>query len=473
MQSTSLKGILDWSRLIVNGLIEELVGWLLQCVYLSKLAMLLLPQAQLVWPSFFMAVTVTPPLMLMQSSREHLAPWKGSLLAAGIVLSVLFARMAIFDIVQALVSSHPSEGLLLGTLVLVAAAGCAPLYYRFYTHSASARRSMALAVAFGTLLCFLRPPLPIRGMAKCPSLPAGLCPRLWDERHVPDHEVDDLEMYGMGWTRREHWPLWLLIASVMTGLAAVTSPTPVQQSVASRLLWGTLGGLSVGTYLGLEFFPEQDALQVLCVISSVVGCGILVMIQVPSGYGVSGMPFVLVVLWGLLYFAMFVLQAELKLPPVPPGMLRLFPDTPQLLEKERKDTGRAAVEAIFAAQGLLIAFAFKLKVSQALRVGGSHIPGPSASSWDPRAPGHGGYITSGSASLRAYCGPGGLSAMFSTMVSPRVFDRMAGMMRMTGAGGLMLRRLSAEGLEWIPTTGNVITLFTFLLCLSLNSYFTG
>jgi len=148
----------------------------------------------------------------------------------------------------------------------------------------------------------------------------------------------------------------------------------------------------------------------------------------------------------------------------------LFPDTPQLIEIERRATTRAAVLAIYAAQALLISFAFKLKINRVLQ---PNIPGPTGSAWDPRKDSYGGHLNSGSPSLYAFCGPGGLNAMFSTMASPKVFDRLAGMMKMSGAGGLMLKRLSAEGLSWVPTAGNLITIFCFVLCLFLNSYFTG
>ena len=52
-----------------------------------------------------------------------------------------------------------------------------------------------------------------QGGAKCPHLPFGLCPRIWDSAHVPEHELDDAAIYGSGLGRREHWPSWLLVRS--------------------------------------------------------------------------------------------------------------------------------------------------------------------------------------------------------------------------------------------------------------------
>ena len=53
-----------------------------------------------------------------------------------------------------------------------------------------------------------------RGGAKCPKLPLALCPRLWDERHVPLHEPEDVEIWGRGLSRTDHWPRYLLFAQI-------------------------------------------------------------------------------------------------------------------------------------------------------------------------------------------------------------------------------------------------------------------
>lgn len=69
-----------------------------------------------------------------------------------------------------------------------------------------ATRTLAITALTGLLLALLQPPLPLRGGARCPKLPLSLCPRLWDERHVPMHSAEDVEVWGTGLARREHWP---------------------------------------------------------------------------------------------------------------------------------------------------------------------------------------------------------------------------------------------------------------------------
>lgn len=257
--------------------IGDVPAYVLQCAYAAKLSMLLLPEARLTVPVLGVLLAASPPLLLHQAGaaeRERLErpgrprrlpAWQGAGLAALVVLSVVAARFAIFDIVQFVVdrrpaggwlgrgrarreegwgslpgrdgrrggaachcaaalpasrltwgtrlegwrgsqrthihprlaaSLHPAEALVAGILVLCMALGCLPLVHRYYPHSLTAKRALLLAGALAALLALLRPPLPVGGGAECPDLPLGLCPRLWDAGHVPEHEEDDVAIWG-------------------------------------------------------------------------------------------------------------------------------------------------------------------------------------------------------------------------------------------------------------------------------------
>ncbi len=67
-----------------------------------------------------------------------------------------------------------------------------------YKHSQVGNRLLVCLVLGGGLLAALQPPLPLRGGAHCPRLPLALCPRLWDERHVPLHDSEDAEVGDEG-----------------------------------------------------------------------------------------------------------------------------------------------------------------------------------------------------------------------------------------------------------------------------------
>lgn len=106
--------------------------------------------------------------------------------------------------------------------------------------------------------------MPIRGGARCPQLPLSLCPRLWDERHIPIHGTEDVEMWGRGLSRKEHWSRWMLVAACLLGAGSATLGGAAVRSVASRLVLAVVSGLLLGSYLALEVVPEQAALQVRC-----------------------------------------------------------------------------------------------------------------------------------------------------------------------------------------------------------------
>ena len=54
------------------------------------------------------------------------------------------------------------QGLVLGVLLLLVAAGCQPLIFRHFGHSFVAKRLVAVTAAAGVLLVLLRPPMPVK-----------------------------------------------------------------------------------------------------------------------------------------------------------------------------------------------------------------------------------------------------------------------------------------------------------------------
>ncbi len=80
--------------------------------------------------------------------------------AALVVAAVLNARLALFDIMRAVLGGRPPAAVLLGALLLAVAAGCAPIAVLQFPTAAGARRALALAASAGALLLLLRPPIP-------------------------------------------------------------------------------------------------------------------------------------------------------------------------------------------------------------------------------------------------------------------------------------------------------------------------
>ena len=71
-------------------------------------------------------------------------------------------RFALFDALAWLSGRPPSEGLLIGAVILALAGGCAPLVLRFYAQDSGLRRVLLLAGTLGLMLVLLQPPLPIQ-----------------------------------------------------------------------------------------------------------------------------------------------------------------------------------------------------------------------------------------------------------------------------------------------------------------------
>ncbi len=221
------------------------------------------------------------------------------------------------------------------------------------------------APAAGILLILLRPPLPITGGARCPKLPLALCPRLWDQRHIPMHDTDDVAIWGAGIARREHWPKWLLMAACTLGATSVAGPNTISKSVLARLGLGTASGLLVGMYLALEVVPGQELLQALLVAASMLVVAFIALVLAPLAKAPAILPF-LGVLWAGTFAATMLLQSALT-PPDLGATMRLFPDNILLAEAEREASVRSSLLGVFAAHSLLLAFTLKLKMSAALR----------------------------------------------------------------------------------------------------------
>lgn len=56
--------------------IDKFTSWLLQCVFISKLSMLILPDINLVLPTLALTLSITPSLLLLESKPGHLNSWK-------------------------------------------------------------------------------------------------------------------------------------------------------------------------------------------------------------------------------------------------------------------------------------------------------------------------------------------------------------------------------------------------------------
>ena len=387
---TSALGVAAARALRGSGRIGAGWAWFLQCVHASKVSAVVLHEAHLVVPCAALLMAITAPTQLYDDSRGgaaasslsaaagrrvrgvagRMTAARGAIHAASAVLAVLYSRFAVFDVLSAALDRRPGEALLLGSLIAASALACVPLVRRHFPHSRPARRLLVAAIASGIVVALVAPPLPVSGGSRCPRLPFGLCPRLWDSDHRPEHEVDDVAIYGDLAGRREHWPRWLLVCSVVSGLAGLGG-----SSVAARLALALCSGAGIGAYVSLEVFPGYAAMQAAVGLATCLCLAVLAVVHAPGLAPAATPAFsALVALLPLSLLLTFAWP-----PPAPWAEDAASPD-PRLHVDAERDAGtdaRAGVLVIHCCYALAVAFSAKLRRRRKGRtpVGG----GPSAS----------------------------------------------------------------------------------------------
>lgn len=295
--ATSALGVLAALRLAARSRIPHWALWGLICAYAGKLVMVV-PTAgpSSVAPAVLSALAVTAPLLLYRRT----APGESDMSlpvavahAAAIVASAVNARYVVFDLVVFAVGSHPSEGLVLGALLIAIAGGLYPLVRRFFAHVAAVRKAVAVLFCVGALTAVLQPPTSVIGGAVCPRLPFGLCPRLWDDAHFPAHEADDAAIYGAT-DRAVQWPVWLLVAAVLMGLAAVPGGAPGSRGKRgvgpARATLAAAAAALVGLYVALQAAPDSGLLQLGVFAGSLTASGVVVLLHFPLASAPRALP---------------------------------------------------------------------------------------------------------------------------------------------------------------------------------------
>jgi hypothetical protein len=137
---TSLIGLAVVRRLFADHRIGQKAVWILTCLYSAKLAMLFLSSKSIVWVSAALLLAVSPPLLLYKMCREKsksaskMKPWQGYAHAVVVAVSVWFCRETIFDALQWWHGRPPSDGLLLGSCIVLIGLACIPIVAFHFSH---------------------------------------------------------------------------------------------------------------------------------------------------------------------------------------------------------------------------------------------------------------------------------------------------------------------------------------------------
>mmetsp|Transcript_9360 Transcript_9360/g.37930 ORF Transcript_9360/g.37930 Transcript_9360/m.37930 type:complete len:1127 (-) Transcript_9360:375-3755(-) len=434
--ATSALGVVLAGSLERTGKVTTATAWMARCVYVGKLALVMLPGSRALVPCVLVGMAATAPFALDSPTsrttraggrRARMSVARGLAHVVSLGLAMVHARFAVFDVVFAVTGHRPSDATLFGGLLLFAGAGSTPLVRRHFSHLPAFRRGLACVVTAGTALVSLRPPMPWKGEIG-----------FWyDADHVPDAEPDDVDIYGdRGDATGRGYSAWLLIATVLLGVFVASAPKPPRRGATGthatpaplRAMLSAAAGASLGLYLSVEYFPgfRGDSVVTVSLCAACALCAVfLAFTYVPSTSSPAVMPHVFatyLVCLGVAFWTQRDMYGEFDGPGAgSPG-------------REAR-IGLVGVTAGLTAQ---MAFALKLKVAAV-----SANPGANRTRTAGGARGHVGTMK-GARSSRFQPFSGRSPARFKS-----------------AGGALAQRALRAMRVGWMPVVGNISTFVTF------------
>ncbi|XP_066340031.1 uncharacterized protein [Miscanthus floridulus] len=420
---TTFLGLALVRRLYVDQRLGPKAAWILTCLYSSKLAMLFMTSRSVIWVSAVLLLAVTPPLLLYRDKSKgasKMKVWQAYFHASVIAFSAWLCRETIFEALQWWNGRPPSDGLLLGSYILLTGVACIPIVGLHFPHVQSAKRFLVLVVATGLLFVVMQPPIKLSWVYRSDFITAA---------HLSD---DDISIYGFV-ASKPTWPSWLLIATVVLTLAAVTSIIPVKYVVELRALYAVAVGITLGIYISVQYFFQAVVLYPLLVATIVSAAVFVVFTHLPSESSTRVLPWVFSFLVAL-FPVTYLLEGHLR--------SKSFADE----DEAEKFTNMLAIEGarmsllgLYAAIFMIIALEIKFELALLLREKaadrGMHGPSSRSSAFPPKA-------------------------------------RLLQQRRAHAAPTFTIKRLAAEA-AWMPAIGNVSTVLCFGICLVLNITLTG
>eukprot|EP01018_Ginkgo_biloba_P017737 Gb_19950 [translate_table: standard] len=422
--ATTVLGLALVRRLALDSRIGPKAVWILTCLYSAKLSMLFLTSKTVLWITVILLLAISPPLLLYKEKGKTAArmkPWQGFSHAGVVTMSVWYCRHTIFEALQWWNGRPPSDGLLLGFIVLLSGLACIPIVARHFSHVQLAKRVILLVVAVGVLLIFMQPPLP----------------QTWgfhsDFIHMPEQSEDDISIYGLI-AKKPSWPSWLLVATIVVSLAAVTSIIPVQYIVELRLFYAVGVGITFGIYVCAEYFLQAPILHALLVGAVTCASVFLVFTHFPSTSSPRFLPWVFALLVAL-FPVMYLVEGQLRI-----TAAESDGEEERFVALLALEGARISLLGLYAAIFMLIALEIKFELASLMREKALE-KGRMQNA-----------VTQSSGFVPKY--------------------RLLQQRRASVAPSFTVKKLAAEG-AWMPAVGNVATVLCFVMCLILNVHLTG
>lgn len=285
----------------------------------------------------------------------------------------------------------------------------------------SAKRFLVLVAAAGLLFIFMQPPVPLSWAYRSDLIRAA------------HQSSDDISIYGFV-AAKPTWPSWLLIATVLLSLAAITSAIPIKYMVELRAFYAVGVGLTLGIYIAAEYFFQSIILYPFIVATIVCASVFAVFTHLPSASSTRLLPWVFALLVAL-FPVTYLLEGQVR--------------AKNIGEDEEADRfstmlavegARLSLLGLYAMLFMVIALEIKFELASLL---------------------HGKTVDKGVASNQPGRNPG---------FPPRL--RLTQQRRTSAPPSFSIKRLAAEA-AWMPAVGNVSTVLCFTICLLLNMHLTG
>ncbi|KAK1310044.1 hypothetical protein QJS10_CPA08g00388 [Acorus calamus] len=413
---TTFLGLALVRKLASDHRIRHKAVWVLTCLYSAKLSMLFITSKSVLWMSAILLLAVSPPLLLYKDKAKassKMKVWQGYAHAAVVAVSAWLCRETIFEALQWWNGRAPSDGLFMGSYILLTGLACIPIVALHFSHVQSAKRFLVLVVATGLLFIFMQPPITFSWAFHSTMINAA------------HQSSDDISIYGLI-AAKPSWPSWLLILTVLLTLAAVTSIIPIKYIVELRAFYAIGVGITLGIYICAEYFFQAMILYPLLVATIVCASVFVVFTHLPSASSPKILPWVFALLVAL-FPVTYLLEGQLR------GLKSM--EEGELDDKFTSlfavEGARMALLGLYATLFMLIALEIKFELASLMREKAT----PTSSGLPPKT-------------------------------------RLMHQRRSHVAPSFTIKRLSIEG-AWMPAVGNVATALCFGICLILNISLTG
>ncbi|XP_068645856.1 uncharacterized protein [Aristolochia californica] len=417
---TTFLGLALVRRLVLDHRIGPRAVWLLTCLYLSKLSMLFITSKSVVWVSAVLLLAVSPPLLLYKNKSNtgpRMKPWQGFTHGGLVAISAWFCRETIFEVLRWWNGRVPSDGLLLGSYILLTGLACIPIVTLHFSHVQSAKRFLVLVVATGLLFILVQPPVPWSWAFESDLIRAS------------HQSADDISIYGFV-SSRPTWPSWLLIAAILLTLSAVTSIIPIKYVVELRAFYAVGVGITLGVYICAEYFLQAGVIHILIVAAVLCASVFMVFTHLPSASSARLLPWDFALLVAL-FPVTYLLEGQFRVK-VGEG------EGDKLTNLLAIEGARMSLLGLYATLFMLIALEIKYELASLIRE-------------------------------KALEKDGSVAQMGRSSGHPKL--RLAHQ-RKAFAPSFTVKRLAAEG-AWMPAVGNVSTILCFIICLILSINLTG